>query len=466
MSVKATVHPLEGSKVSLEVEVPVEEVRRGLQEAYRRLAQRVRVPGFRPGRVPPEVLRARLGTQSVYDEALDILLPRAYREAVEQNRLEPVEEPRVDIVQMGEDKPLIFKAEVTVKPEVTLGAYRGVKVERVVRRVTDADLDRVLQRLQERYAVLEPTDSPVQRGLYAEISYDALLEGKPFRGGAARGRTIEVGSEQVLPGFDAAIEGMRAGEQRQFELTVPQDYPDGNLAGKRVSFTVTVNAVKSKRLPALDDEFARDVGDYQNLEELRAAIRRHLEASAERRSRTELRRQVVEKVTQQATVEVPEPMLRRRTDRLIRDLAERLAAQGLTVERYLELTGRSASELVQSVEPEARRQLAEEMVLDAVARQEGIEPDPDEVERQVQQMMAAYRRGGEAGPLSERRRREEQARLEALEEDLRESVRVSLRRDRVVDWLVEHAEVTERTVEGLGHDEAAELAAMLQVEQR
>lgn len=466
MSVKATVHPLEGSKVSLEVEVPAEEVRRGLQEAYRRLARRVQVPGFRPGRVPPEVLRARLGAQSVYDEALDILLPRAYREAVEQNGLEPVEEPRVDIVQMEEDKPLIFKAEVTVKPEVALGAYRGVQVERVVRRVTDADVDRVLQRLQERYAVLEPTDAPVQRGLYAEISYDALLEGRPFRGGAVRGRTIEVGSEQVLPGFDSAIEGMRAGEQRQFELTVPEDYPDRNLAGKKVAFTVTVQAVKSKRLPAIDDELARDVGSYQNLEELRAAIRRQLEASAESRSRAELRRQVVEKVTQQATVQVPEPMLRRRTDRLIRDLAERLASQGLTIERYLELTGRSAAELVESVEPEARRQLTEEMVLDAVARQEGLEPDPDEVERRVEEMMAAYRRGGEAGPVSDRRRREEQARLEALREDLRESVRVGLRRERAVEWLVEHADVTERAVEGLGHDEAAELAAMLQVEQR
>lgn len=466
MSVKATVHPLEGSRVSLEVEVPAEEVRRGLQEAYRRLAQRVQVPGFRPGRVPPEVLRARLGSRSVYDEALDILLPRAYREAVEQSRLEPVEEPRVDIVQLEEDKPLIFKAEVTVRPEVSLGGYKGIPVERVVRRVTEADVDRVLKRLQERNAVLEPTDEPVSRGLYAEVDYDALLDGRPFRGGAVRGRTVEVGSEQVAPGFDAAIEGMRAGEQRQFDLTLPADHPDPNLAGKKLSFTVTVQAVKAKQLPAIDDEFARDVGPYQNLEELRAAVRRELQASEERRSRAELRRQVVEKVTQQATVQVPEPMLRRRTDRLIRDLAGRLAAQGLTLERYLELTGRSASDLVHNIEPEARRQLTEEMVLDAVARQEGLEPDPEEVERRVQQTMAAYRREREAQPVSERRRREQQARLEALEQDVRESVRVGLRRERAADWLVEHAAVTERSVEGVGPDEAAELAAMLQVEQR
>ncbi|MEW6048004.1 MAG: trigger factor, partial [Bacillota bacterium] len=313
MTVKATVHPLEGSKVSLEVEVPVEEVRKGLDEAYRRLAQRVRIPGFRPGRVPPQVLRARLGRQSVFDEVLELLLPRAYREAVEESRVEPVEEPRFDIVQMEEDKPLVFKAEVTVKPEVKPGTYKGVKAERVVRRVADGDVDRVLRRLQERFAVLEPSEGPVQRGLFAEIDYDALLDGRPFRGGAARGRTIEVGSQRVLPGFDAAIEGMRPGEQRQFELTVPEDYPDKELAGKKLSFSVTVKAVKAKRLPQLDDEFARDVGPYQSLEELRRAIREELQKSADRRSTAELRRQVVEKVAQAASVEVPEPMLRRRT---------------------------------------------------------------------------------------------------------------------------------------------------------
>ena len=464
MSVKATVHPLEGSKISLEVEVPAEEVRRSLDEAYRRLAQRVRVPGFRPGRVPPEVLRARLGVQPVYDEALDILLPRAYREAVEQSGLEPVEEPRVDIVQMEEDKPLVFKAEVTVKPEVGLGTYRGVKVERVVRRVTDADVERVLRRLQERYAVLEPVDRPVQRGLYAEVSYDALVDGRPFRGGAARNRTIEVGSEQVLPGFDAAIEGMRAGEQRSFELEVPADYPVSSLAGKRVAFTVTVGSVKAKRLPPVDDELAHDVGPYADLAALKEAIRRRLEAVAERRARAELRRQVVDRVTQGAKVEVPEPMLRRRTDRLVQDLAERLAAQGLTVERYLELTGRSASELLQSLEPEARRQLTQELVLDAVARQESIEPDADEVERRVEEMMRAIGRGGEPGPVSERRRRQQQARERSLREDLRESIRVGLRRDRTVDWLVEQADVTDREVEGLGEDEAAEVAAVLEAE--
>ncbi|HEY8424865.1 MAG TPA: trigger factor [Limnochordales bacterium] len=466
MSVKATVHPLEGSKVSLEVEVPAETVRRSMDEAYRRLAQRVRVPGFRPGRVPPEVLRARLGVQPVYDEALDILLPQAYREAVEQSGLEPVEDPRIDIVQMEEDKPLVFKAEVTVKPEVTLGTYRGVKVERVVRRVSDADVDRVLRRLQEQLAVLEPVDQPVQRGLYVEVDYDALLDGRPFRGGAARGRTLEVGSEQVLPGFDAAIEGMRPGEQRQFELDVPADYPVKDLAGKRLAFTVTVQSVKAKRLPAIDDELAQQVGGYADLGELKAAIRRSLEASADRKGRAELRRRVVERVTQEAKVEVPEPMLRRRTDRLLRELAERLAAQGLTVERYLELTGRSASELVQSLEPEARRQLVEEMVIDAIARQESIEPDPAEVERRVEEVLGPIRGRGDAAQLSERRRRQEQARQQQLAEDVRESVRIGLRRERTVAWLVEQAEVTEREEEGLGEDEAAELTAVLEVQQQ
>ncbi|MBE3598310.1 MAG: trigger factor [Limnochordaceae bacterium] len=469
MSVKATVQVLEGSKVSLQVEVPADEVQRSLDQAYQRLAQRVRIPGFRPGRVPPQVLRARLGRQPIYDEALEYLLPRAYREAVEDARIEPVDEPRFDVVQMEEEKPLVFKAEVTVKPEVKLGDTKGMRVERRVVRVGDGDVDRVLRRIQERFAVLEPVDEAVQRGYYAEVDYDALLDGKPFRGGAARGRTIEIGRDQVVPGFDEAITGARAGESRQFELTLPADYPTKDLAGKTLSFQVTVQAVKKKRLPALDDDLAKDVGPYETLDALKQAIRTELEQVAERRARAGVRRQVVEKVTQAASVEVPETMVQRRADRLLRNFAERLAMQGLTLERYLELSGRSASELVSSIEPDARRQILEELVLDAVARQEQLEPDPDAVEKRVEQLMASYRQGQDVGVASERpggdrRQREQQARLEALEEEVRESVRTSMRRDKAIDWLVEHAEVTEQEAEG-GIDDEAELEAILRVEQ-
>ena len=458
MAVKATVQRLEGSRVSVEVEVAVEEVQRSLDEAYRRLAQRVKVPGFRPGRVPPAVLRAKLGKQPIYDEALELLLPRAYQRAMDEQGLEPVDEPRFDIVQLEDDKPLVFKAEVTVKPEVKPDGYRGVRVEKKAYEVTDADVERVLRRLQERLAVLEPTDGPVQRGHFVELDYDALLDGKPFRGGAARGRTVEVGREQVAPGFDAAIEGMRPGEQRTFELTLPADYPDAQLAGRKLSFTVTAHSVKAKRLPEPDDEMARDLGSYASLEQLREAIREELRRAAEEKAEQELRRQVAERVVQSVSVEIPEPMLRRRTDTLLREFAEGLARQGLTVERYLELTGRSASELVASVEPEARRQLLEELVLDAVARAEGIEADPAEVDRHVRAIL-----GDEPARPPTGRQRQQAERRQAAREDLRRHLEVVLRRERAMQWLVEHAQVELRPVQGVADPQLeAEVAARVE----
>ena len=458
MVVKASVQRLEASRVALEVEVPAEEVQKSLDEAYRRLARRVQVPGFRPGRVPPAVLRARLGRQPIYDEALELLLPRAYRTAIDEQGLEPVEEPKFDIVRMEDGQPLVFRAEVTVKPEVRPQGYRGVRVRRNVYEVTDADVDRVLRRLQERLAVLEPTDEPARRGHFVELDYDALLDGKPFRGGAARGRTVELGREQVAPGFDAAVEGLRAGEERSFDLTVPQEGTDPELAGRRLSFTVRVQAVKAKRLPPIDDDMARDLGAYQSLEQLRQAIRDQLQQAGDRKAEQEVRREVVDRLVQALSVEVPEPMVRRRTDTLLQDLAQQLAQRGLTVERYLELTGRSASELVASMEPVARRQLLEELALDAVAKAEGITVDPAEVDRQVRALWG----DADAAPAGQRQR-SEAARRQALQEELWRGVEVSLRRQETVRWLVEQAKVESQPVQGLADEELeVEVAARIE----
>lgn len=460
MSVKATVQPLEGSKVALEVEVAAEDVRRGLEAAYQRLARKVKIPGFRPGHVPPQVLKARLGRQPVYDEALESLLPDAYRQAVAETRIEPVDDPHFDVVQMEDDKPLVFRAEVTVKPEAKLGTYKEVPAERRVVRVVDADVDRVLRRIQERFAVLEPAEGAVQRGLFVEVDYEALLEGKPFRGGAARNRTVEIGREQVAPGWDDAVVGMQAGETRQFALKMPDDQSAGEMANKTLSFSVTLRAIKRKRLPELDDDLARDVGAYDSLEALEQAVRNALQEAVDRRASAAFRRQVVDKVVQGASVDIPEPMVSRRTDRLLRNLAERLAAQGLTVERYLELSGRSAAELVKSLEPEARRQLTEEMVLDAVARQEDLKPDPQALDRQVDEVMTSYARSRSEG---EGRRAASPERLAQLREDVRDSLRTSMSRERAVDWLVEHARPEDREVEGV-QDDDAELEAIFRVE--
>ncbi|HHV54238.1 MAG TPA: trigger factor [Firmicutes bacterium] len=398
---KASVEKRDKNVVALTVEVPAEEVEQAVERAYRRLLPRLRIPGFRPGKAPRSVVEARLGREYLLNEAVEDMVPRAYESAVREYALEPVERPRIKLTQAEPGKPLIFEAQVTVTPEVELGEYRGLEVERPVRAVTEADVERVLDSLQERAAQLVVVERPVQAGDFATIDFAGLLEGKPFRGGAASDYVLEVGRGAFPADFENALIGMKAGETRTVPVRFPDQYSNPELAGKEVQFTVTVKAVREKRVPPRDDELARTVGEFETLEQLRQDIRQRLEQQAEAEAEEKVREALVRRVTSEARVEIPQVMIDRGIDRMLRRFEESLAYRGMTLERYLDVAGKTLEQLRSELAPSATEMVKSELCLAAIARREGLTATEEEVREEVERRVGLARDEKEAKELRE-----------------------------------------------------------------
>ncbi|HEY8417323.1 MAG TPA: trigger factor [Limnochordales bacterium] len=419
-------HP---SRVVLEVEVEPERVERAVDSVYRRLARQVRIPGFRPGKAPRPVVEMHLGKDALYLEAVDELIPQAYREAVRQTSLEPVAQAKIDIIDYGAGKPLKFKAEVDVKPEVKLGQYRGLAVEKRIRKVTEKDVDRVIDALREQFAELVKAEKErLEPGDYAVVDFEGLIDGKPFRGGAAKGEIIRVGADGVLPAFSEQLVGMAPGEDREFELTFPPEARE-DLAGKTAKFRVHLHEIKQRRVPEADDEFAKDVGEFETIADLRADRRRRLEEAEERAAEVAMRDALMEQAVANSEVELPPVMVDQELNRLRDEFVLNLWQNGLTLERYLELTQQTEADLEERLRPSAAQRVKAELVLEAIAKAEGLEPTEEEIDARLQELFAS---------VQDTKEREERIR----NEDNRLAVRDSLRRAKAMDFLVQHAQVT------------------------
>lgn len=419
-------HP---SRVVLEVEVEAERVERTVDSVYRRLARQVRIPGFRPGKAPRPVVELHVGKDALYLEAVDELIPQAYREAVRASDLEPVAQAKIDIIEYGAGKPLKFKAEVDVKPEVKLGEYRGLAVEKRVRKVTDRDVDEVIDNLREQFAELVHVDKErLEPGDYAVVDFEGLIDGKPFRGGAAKGEIIRVGDEGVLPAFSDNLVGLAPGEEREFEVTFPEEARE-DLAGKTAQFRVQLQEIKQRRVPEADDEFAKDVGDFETIADLRADRRRRLEEAAERAADAQMRDALLEQVVAGAEVELPTVMVDQELGRLREEFEFSLWQRGMTLERYLEASEQTEEELLERLRPNAVQQVKAELVLEAIAKAEQLEPTEEEIDARLQQWFAT---------VQDPKERDERLR----DEDNRLAARNTLRRAKALDFLVEHAHVS------------------------
>ena len=287
---KATAERLEGNKVALSVEVDADRVEQALEQAYRKGVREVNVPGFRKGRVPRKVIEAKFGKEILYEEALEILLPEAYQEALKTTETEPIDQPELSDVEIEAGKPLRFRAEVDVIPEVELGEYKGIKVEKLVERVESKDIDHQLWHLQEENSELVSTDRDVvQDGDFVVIDFEGFIDGEPFQGGAGKGVTLEIGSGRFIEGFEEQLVGAKLGVEHEVKTTFPDDYPADELKGKEALFKVTVDSIKVKQVPQIDDDFARDFGDAETLLELRSKIRTEMEEAASKRAENEMR---------------------------------------------------------------------------------------------------------------------------------------------------------------------------------
>ncbi|MCL6477774.1 MAG: trigger factor [Peptococcaceae bacterium] len=425
---KATAEKVEKNTVVLEVEVEPEKLSQAVDQAYKKIVKQVNIPGFRKGKAPRIILERYVGKKALYDEAVEIILPEAYMSAVKDTGIDPVSQPELELVQVEEGKPVVFKAKVVVKPEVKLGQYTGLEVTDPHREVTDEDVQKELERLQNRHAKLVTLEEgAVEKGDLATIDFAGKMDGVPFEGGKADDYTLEIGSGSFIPGFEDQIVGMTINETRDIEVKFPDDYGKKELAGNSAVFTVTVKSIKRKELAPLDDEFAKDVSEFDTLEELRADLANKLNQAAEEAAKAQIRRDVVAKAVENAEVDIPQEMIDSRVEEMVRNMNQRLSAQGISLDKYLNFTNSNMDELREKVRPDAEQSVRQSLVIDAIAKAENLAVSDEDLNEEVNRI------GGEMkqDPEVVRKILEGQNQLEFIKE--------SILRDKTVQFLADRA---------------------------
>jgi len=433
--VKTSKTELGDSRVRVEVEVGSDALERELQSAAGEIGRDLRVPGFRKGKVPPQVVIRQVGREAVLDEAVRRALPNWYEEALHDAGVAAVGDPKLDLTELPDQgAPLAFSIEVGVVPEAKLGDYRGIEVGRRQAEVSGDELQAELERMRESLASLETVEREAGQADFVVIDFSGSVEGEPFEGGDARGHLLELGSGRLIPGFEEQLTGARGGDSRQVKVTFPDDYPAEQLAGKEAVFAVEVKEVKEKRLPELDDEFAVQAGGFDTLDELRQEVAGRLGEAEERAIDGEFREAAVDAVVAKAELDLPHELVHSKAHEMWHRTARRLSAQGVDPSRYLELSGKSEEELVHEAEPEAELALKREAVLAAIVKREGIEVSDEEVEQALRQA-AAPEDGGRRPSQKQLKRALKRARAQGAEDALREDIAMR----KAVDLIVEHA---------------------------
>lgn len=434
---------IDNNTVALQLEVGTDKVEKALNEAYKKVIGKINVPGFRKGRAPRRVVEARFGPELLFEEVLEGLVSEAYEKALEDTSLEPIAHPDVDIKQMKPGHPLLFEARVEVKPEVELGQYRGVQVEKQEVIVEEDDVDKYLEDHQEKCSrlVIVEGGGRADRGDTVFIDFKGYLEGKPLMGGSADNYSLEIGSETFVPGFEEQLIGCQAGEEKEVRVTFPEDYFKDDLAGKGVLFKVKVNEIKRKEKPALDDDFAKEVSDFDTLEEYRQDIRRRLREEAEKASQGALENDLVSKITEGSSVEAPKTMIERELKRVMNELGEQLKMQGLSLDRFCEMTEKTREQMEEEHRQEAERRVRVNLVLDAIIKKEGFTAEEKDLEERLNRLAVIH----EQKPENLREHLERQGQLGIMTKE------IEIRK--AVDFLVEQAEITLQPPGGPGGEE-------------
>jgi len=388
---KVTAEKIDAHKTVLEMEIPQPEVAKAVDRACQKLAAKVNIPGFRKGKVPRKVLEMRLGKEAILDEAFDLLAPGAYAQALKEQNIEPVSRPEIELVSLKEGEPLVFKATVVVKPEITLGEYKGLKVEKLPVEVTAADVDKQLENLRNRNAkMVVVEDAALQNGDFAIIDFEGFVDGEPFKGGDAKGYPLEVGSGSFIPGFEEQLIGAKASDEQEVKVTFPADYFVPELAGKEAQFKVKVNDIKRKELPDIDDEFAKEVGEADTVEELKASIENRLKQAAEEKTDREFRAGAVKAAVANVTVDVPEVMVESQIETMLQDMDVNLQNRGMSLAKYMEYAKTDIATLRQNYREAALSSVKTDLMLDAIAKEEKVEVKPEDLEAEIAVMAAGY----------------------------------------------------------------------------
>jgi trigger factor len=383
---------LEGNRGVLTVEVEAAEVNKGLDAAFQKVVKKVNVPGFRKGKMPRALFEKRFGVESLYQDALDILLPEAYASAIVETGIEPVDRPEIDIEKMEKGQNLIFKATVIVKPEVKLGEYKGLEVEAFDATVSDEEVEKEITALQERQAELVvKEEGTAANGDTVVIDFEGFVDGVAFEGGKAENYSLELGSNSFIPGFEEQLVGTATGESKDVEVSFPEEYHATELAGKPAVFKVTLHEIKTKELPALDDEFAKDVDEeVESLDALKEKIKNRLVEDKNHQAEHHVRDAVVEAAANNAEVEVPEVMVETEIDRMMNEFEQRLQMQGMNIDLYFQFSGQTEADLRGQMKEEAANRVRVNLTLEAIAKAENIEATDADVEQELEKMAGMY----------------------------------------------------------------------------
>lgn len=386
------VEKLEHNMAKLTIEVSAEDVEKALQAAYLKERSRISLPGFRKGKVPRQMIEKMYGPEVFYDEAANHMISEAYGKAYEECELEIVSQPKVEITQLEKGKPFIFTAEVAVKPEVTLGEYKGLKVDKVSTRVTQKEVDEEIDKERERNArTIEVTDRAVQDKDQVILDFEGFVDGAAFEGGKGEKYPLTIGSGAFIPGFEEQLIGAEIGKEVEINVTFPEEYQAKELAGKAAVFKCTVHEIKAKEIPELDDEFVSDVSEEsETVDAYKAEVKAKIKERKEREGRQKKEDQAVEQAVANAQIDIPDPMIDLQTKQMADDFARRIMQQGMSLEQYFQFTGLSEEKMMEEFRPQAEKRIRTRLVLEAVVAAENIEVSDERLDEELKKMADSY----------------------------------------------------------------------------
>ena len=386
------VEKLEKNMAKLTIEVSAEEFDVAIEQAYQKDKKKISLPGFRKGKAPRKMIEKMYGTGVFYEDAANIVIPKAYSEAAKECGEEIVSQPEISVTQIGAGQPFIFTAEVALKPAVTLGDYKGVEVEKTPVEVSEEEVDKEVDKERENNSrTIDVDDRAVEKGDMIKLNFEGFVDGTPFEGGKAEDYSLTIGSGSFIPGFEDQLIGAKIGEEVEVNVTFPEEYHAAELKGKPAVFQCTVNEIKVKELPEADDEFAKDVSEFDTLAEYKDDIRAKLLEKKTADAKREKQNKTVAKAVENATMEIPEAMITEQVRRMADDFARRLQSQGLSMDQYMQFTGLTMDALAQQMRPEALKRIQNSLVLEAIAKAENIEVSDEKVNEEIEKMAAAYK---------------------------------------------------------------------------
>ncbi|MCI8405006.1 MAG: trigger factor [Clostridia bacterium] len=427
MSVKN--EQIEKNLVKLTFEVSAEEFDKAINRVYKKNVKKFNIPGYRKGKAPRNIIEKYYTAAVFYDEAINSVLPAAYGAALEETGVEAVARPEIDVDEIKNGEPVVFTALVTTKPEVTLGEYKGIEVEKIDYTVTDEDVDKDIEAAQKKNArLITIDDRAVQNGDIAVIDFEGFVDDVAFEGGKGEGYELEIGSGTFIPGFEEQIVGAETGADIEVKVTFPEEYHADNLAGKDAVFKVKVNEIKKRELPELDDDFASEVSEFDTLDEYKADVRKKLEEAAANKAKSETENAIIDKAVENAEFEIPDAMVEAQIDNIVNDFAQRIAYQGMNMDMYMQYTGQTMETFRAQFADQAKKQISGSLVLEAIQKAEGIEAGPEEVELHLVDMAKKYNM--ELDKLKE-----------ALSDVETENIKKELEVQKTIDMIVNNASV-------------------------